>query len=203
MQENNNDEETLNLIAKDITYEKLIKLDETKYEKNLRDQQSTQKIIKISKDCLANLEKNILKNYSLLICVDKVCPFKDNKIFESKEFEEIFDKFKKEFLEFKNNSELICKNNQDESKNDTLKNRLEFLIFFIKIQAEIKQYNILKEILMDHIYLNPELKRKYIKHFIEEFKGKKEYLFNKEEIKFYEFLILEFNQLKKWKTFNI
>ena len=49
---------------------------------------------------------------------------------------------------------------------------------------------------MDHVYLNPELKRKYIKHFIEEFKGKKEYLFNKEEIKFYEFLILEFNYLE-------
>ena len=196
MEANNNDEESLNLIAKDITYEKLIKLDETKYENILRYQQSTQNIIKITKDCLANLEKNILKNYSLLICVDKVCPFKDNKIFESKEFEEIFDKFKKEFLEFKNKSELICKNNQDESKNDTLKNRLEFLKFFIKIQAEIKQYNILKEILMDHIYLNPELKRQYIKQFIEEFRGKKEYLFNKEEIKFYEFLILEFNYLE-------
>ena len=89
MEANNNDEESLNLIAKDITYEKLIKLDETKYENILRYQQSIQKIIKIAKDCLANLEKNILKNYSLLICVDKVCPFKDNKIFESKEFEEI------------------------------------------------------------------------------------------------------------------
>ena len=196
MVENNNDEENLNLIAKDITYEKLIKLDETKYEIILRYQPSIQTIIKITKDCLANFEKNILKNYSLFICVDKVCPLKDNKIFESKEFEEIFDKFKKEFLEFKSNSELICKNNQDESKNDTLKNRLEFLKFFIKILTEIKQYNILKEILMDHIYLNPELKRQFIKQFIDEFKGKEEYLFNKEEIKFYEFLILEFNYLE-------
>ena len=89
MEANNNDEESLNLIAKDITYEKLIKLDETKYENILRYQQSIQKIIKIAKDCLDNLEKNILKNYSLLICIAKVCPFKDNKIFESKEFEEI------------------------------------------------------------------------------------------------------------------
>ena len=49
---------------------------------------------------------------------------------------------------------------------------------------------------MDHVYLNPELKRQFIKQFIEEFKRKKEYLFNKEEIKFYEFLILEFNNLE-------
>ena len=49
---------------------------------------------------------------------------------------------------------------------------------------------------MDHIYLNPELKRQFIKQFIDEFKEKKEYLLNKEEIKFYEFLILEFNYLE-------
>jgi phage terminase small subunit len=48
---------------------------------------------------------------------------------------------------------------------------------------------------MEQIFLNEEQKRQHIKNFIKESKEKKS--FNKEEIQFYEFLIVEFNHLKK------
>ena len=134
-----------------ISYEKLTKLDEKQYEEVLSLQISKQNIIRIAKDCILNLEKNILKNYSLLICIDKVCPLKDNKIFDSKQLEEIFHKFKKEFIEYKKNSVLnpISKryqNGKEEQKIDNLnilpkseqiEKRFEFLKLIIKLQAEL------------------------------------------------------------------
>ena len=142
-----------------ISYEKLTKLDEKQYEEVLSLQISKQNIIRIAKDCILNLEKNILKNYSLLICIDKLCPLKDNKIFDSKKLEEIFHIFKKEFIEYKKNSVLnpISKryqNGKEEQKIDNLnilpkseqiEKRFEFLKLIIKLQAELKQYNILKK----------------------------------------------------------
>jgi len=197
-------EMSISSIACNISYEKLILFNERKFEEILNFQQSSKNIKKIADDCIANLEKNILKNYSLLICIDKVVPFKDKKIFDSIQLEEIFYKFKKDFLNYKENY-VSNHNGKDESKNDNLnvlpqseqiEKRLEFLKFLIKILAEFNLYNILKKILTEKIFLNQEKKRQYICQFIDEFKEKREYLFNKEEINFYEFLILEFNHLE-------
>ena len=126
----NNEENISDIASKIDSYEKLIKIKETKYEGILQ-MKTTRVIIRFANDCAENLkkiEKNennekklILKNYALLICVDKVCPFKENKIFDSKKLKEIFDIFKKEFLEFKKNPHLISNNNQDEeSKKDNV-----------------------------------------------------------------------------------
>jgi len=199
-----------------ISYEKLIKLDEIQYEEVLSLQNNKQKIIKIANECLLNLEKNILKNYSLLICINKVCPFKENKIFDSKKLEEIFDIFKKEFLEYKKNSGSYpiskrYQNNKKESKIDnyntlsqyeTIEKRLEFLKLIIKVQAELKQYNILKEILKYHLFLNQEQMKSIIIQFIDAFIEREE-LFNKEEIKLFEYLILEFNYLESNLDYRI
>ena len=202
-------EENIYSIASNITYEKLIKYDETKYEEILLYTQNKKKIRKIANDCIANLEKNILKNYSLLISIDKVCPLKENKIFDSKQIEEICYIFKKDFLESISNSN---QNNKVQSKNvnlnvlpqlEQIEKRLEFLKFFIKTLTELKEYNILKEILIDRIFLNQEQKRFFIKQIIDEFKGNREKLFNKEEIKFYELLILEFNYLENNLDYKI
>ena len=199
-----------------ISYEKLTKLDEKQYEEVLSLQISKQNIIRIAKDCILNLEKNILKNYSLLICIDKVCPLKDNKIFDSKQLEEIFHKFKKEFIEYKKNSVLnpISKryqNGKEEQKIDNLnilpkseqiEKRLEFLKLIIKLQAELKQYNILKEILKYHLFLNQEQAKSIISQFIDEFVEREE-LINIEEIKLYEYLFLEFNYLENNLEYRI
>ena len=192
-----NNEESISSIAYNISYDKLINFPEEKFEEILKCQQSTLKNKKIAKECVANLDKNILKNYSLLIHIDKVTPFKDNKIFESKEIEEIFRIFKNEFIEFKNNQ---VKSNDDDTQSEKI--RFEFLTFFIRILGEFKQYNILKEILMEQIYLNEDQKRQFINQFINEFIEKKD-LFNKEEIKFYEFLIVEFNHLEQNLDYKI
>jgi len=203
-------EESIFSLARTISsYEKLIELDENKFEGILR-LITKQKIIKIANDCVSNLEKNILKNYSLLINIDIVCPFKDNKILDSKQLEEIFHIFKKEFLEYKIKYEKSIfsesnLHNKEESKNNNLnvlpqseqiEKRLEFLKFIIKILTEFKQYDNLKEILMEDLLLNKEQKRLFINQFIDKFKEKREYWLNKEEINFYELLILEFNYLE-------
>ena len=182
---------SISSIAYNITYDKLIQFNEEKIIEILKFQQSSQKNKKIANDCAANLEKNILKNYSLLITIDKVTPFKDNAIFKSEELEQIFMIFKKDYIE------------QVKSKDDIQSNkiRFEFLEFFIRILGELKQYNILKKILMEKIFLNEEKKKEYINQFINEFKGKN--LFNKEEIKFYEFLIVEFNHLEQNLDYKI
>ena len=118
-------EESIFSLARTISsYEKLIELDENKFEGILR-LITKQKIIKIANDCASNLEKNILKNYSLLINIDIVCPFKDNKILDSKQLEEIFHIFKKEFLEYKIKYEKSIfsesnLHNKEESKNNNL-----------------------------------------------------------------------------------
>ena len=206
----------MTMFDNNISYEKLTKLDEKQYEEVLSLQISKQNIIRIAKDCILNLEKNILKNYSLLICIDKVCPLKDNKIFDSKQLEEIFHKFKKEFIEYKKNSVLnpISKryqNGKEEQKIDNLnilpkseqiEKRLEFLKLIIKLQAELKQYNILKEILKYHLFLNQEQAKSIISQFIDEFVEREE-LINIEEIKLYEYLFLEFNYLENNLEYRI
>ena len=202
------DEVNLSSITHNVSYEKLIKLDEKYFEDILRFQKNKQRVIKIANDCILSFEKNILKNYSLLICIDKICSFKDIKILDSKKLEEIFYKFKKEFSEYKNNFEQKSisesnHNDKDKSKNDNLnaiqlkqiEKRLDFLRFIIKILGELKQYNILKEILMDQIFLNQEQKKLIINQFIYQLIEKRE-SFIIQEIKFYEFLILEFNYLE-------
>ena len=212
MEGNDNNEENNSDIASKInSYEELIKINETKYEEILQ-MKTKNLIIKIANDCaksLKKIEKNendrgkiILKNYSLLISLDKVCPFKENKIFDSKQLKEIFDIFKNEFFGLKNNN-----NNQDEEnkskkdnvndlpKSEQIEKRLEFLKFFIKILGESKEYNILIEILIEQEFFNIEQKKQIIKAFIDEFKEKKDF-YSKEEINFYEFLIMEFNYLK-------
>ena len=203
-------EESISSKAKDIKYEKLIKENETEYEEILRFQQSTEKIKKIAKECLSNLEENILKNYSLLKSIDKVSSFKDGKIFDSKTFVEIFEKFKKDFLDFKEKSNKDNKDNKEESKNlnalpqsEQIQKRLDFLKFLIKIHGELNQYNILTEILKDKTFLDDNQRKLYMKQFLNEFKEKREYLFNKEGIKFYIFLILEFNYLENKLEYRV
>ena len=190
-------DESFSSKALNITYEKLIEEDEKEYEQILRFQNSTNKVIKIAKECLSNFKKNIFKNYSLLICIDKVSSFKESKIFDSKKFEEILEIFKTEFKEYKeksNKGEL--KNENSISISEQNEKRLKFLKFLIDIAIELKLSEVITDVLNDQTILEQNLKKSFIEQFLKEFITKKENLFKKEEIKFYELIILEFNYLE-------
>ena len=200
MRGNKNSEENISDIARNISYNKLLTLDEKKYEDIFRFNQGIKKLKDIANECVSNFKENILKNYSILISMDKISPFIENEILDSKILEELFNK---EFLEYKNfeqNKESISESNQNDK--DKLKNvspqfeqnekRLEFLKFLVKFQEGNNNYNNIKEIL---IFLNKEQKSPIINQMIDKFK-EKELFDNKEEIKFYEYLILEFNSLE-------
>ena len=200
MRKNKSSEESISDIARNMSYEKLLTLDEKKYEEIFRFYQGIQKLKSIANECVSNFKQNILKNYSILISIDKTSPFIENEIFDLKILEELFNK---EFLEYKNfeqNKESISESNQNDK--DKLKNvlpqseqyekRLEFLKFLVKFQGGNKHYNNIKEILM---FLNKEQKSSTFNQIINQFK-EKELFDNKEEIKFYEYLILEFNSLE-------
>ena len=212
-------ESSISSIAKNLSYEELIKRDEKEWEEILKYQNSKKNLINIIKNCIQNLEKNILKHYPLLICLDKSTPFIENDIFDSKGLEDIFSRFKNEFIEYnknvsQNNGEDISQRNQDEKdkqKTDSFQSeqivkRLEFLKFLIEIQLKFKEYTILKTTITEQ-FLNKEQKKELIIKFLEEFKKKEESLkfkqsfknedyFKKEEILLYEFLILEYNYLE-------
>ena len=200
MDKNKKREECISDIARNLSYEKLLTLDENKYEEIFIFNQGIQKLKSIANECVSNFKQNILKNYSILISIDKISPFIENEILDLKILEELFNK---EFLEYKNfeqNKESISESNQNDK--DKLKNvlpqseqyekRLEFLKFLVKFQAENNHYNNIKEILK---LLNKEQKSLIIKQYINKLK-EKELFDNKEEIKFYEYLILEFNSLE-------
>ena len=190
MRGNKNSEENISDIARNISYNKLLTLDEKKYEDIFRFNQGIKKLKDIANECVSNFKENILKNYSILISMDKISPFIENEILDSKILEELFNK---EFLEYKNfeqNKESISESNQNDK--DKLKNvspqfeqnekRLEFLKFLVKFQEGNNNYNNIKEIL---IFLNKEQKSPIINQMIDKFK-EKELFDNKEEIKFYE-----------------
>jgi len=200
MRGNKNSEENISDIARNISYKKLLTLDEKKYEDIFRFIQGIKKLKDIANECVSNFKENILKNYSILISMDKISPFIENEILDSKILEELFNK---EFLEYKNfeqNKESISESNKNDK--DKLKNvspqfeqnekRLEFLKFLVKFQTGNNHYNDIKEIL---ILSNKEQKSPIINQIINKFK-EKESFDNKEEIKFYEYLILEFNSLE-------
>ena len=192
-----NREECISDIARNISYEKLITYDENKYEEILRYNQGVQKLKSIANNCVSNFEGNIPKNYSVLICIDKISPFKDNEILDSQTLEELFNK---EFLKYEQNKKSISESNKDyknkvksdSSQSEQIEKRLEFLKFLLKFQEGNNHYNYVKEIL---ILLDKEQKSLIIKQLIDKYKEKKSFD-NKEEIKFYEFLILEFNSLE-------
>ena len=211
-------ESSISSIAKSLSYEELIKKDKAEWEEILKYQNSKTNLINIIKNCIENLEKNILKHYPLLICLNKSTPFIENKIFDSKGLDDVFSRFKNEFIEYNknachNNGEDISQRNQDEkdkektdlSQSEQIEKRLEFLKFLIEIQLNFKEYNILKKAIMEQ-FLNKEQKRTLIIKFLEEFiekerslrnqSSKNEAYFKKEEIILYEFLILEFNYLE-------
>ena len=101
-------------IARNISYEKLIILDENKYEEIFRFNQGIQKLKSIAYECVSNFKENILKNYSILISIDKVAPFIENEILDLQTLEQLFNK---EFLEYKNyiqNKESISESNQND-----------------------------------------------------------------------------------------
>ena len=200
MRGNKNSEENISDIARTISYKKLLTLDEKKYKDIFRFNQGIKKLKDIANECVSNFKENILKNYSILISMDKISPFIENEILDSKILEELFNK---EFLDYKNfeqNKESISESNQNDK--DKLKNvspqfeqnekRLEFLKFLVKFQTGNNHYNNIKEIL---ILLNKEQKSPIINQMIDKFK-EKELFDNKEEIQFYEYLILEFNSLE-------
>ena len=200
MRKNKNGEECISDIARNISYEKLLTLDENKYEEIFRFNQGIQKLKSIAKECISNFKENILKNYSILISLDKISPLIENEILDSQTLEEMFNE---EFVEYKNNlaqkKESISESNQNDK--DKLKNvppqseqiekRLEFLKFLVKFQGGNNHYDYLKEVLM---LLNKEQKSSIIIQLIEKLK-QKESFDNKDEIEFYEYLILEFNSL--------
>ena len=200
MSKNKKSEEYISDIARNISYEKLLNLDENKYEEIFRFYQGIQKLKSIANECVSHFKENILKNYSILISIDKISPFIENEILDLKILEELFNK---EFLEYKNfeqNKESIFESNQNDKdkltnvlpKSEQYEKRLEFLKFLVKFQTGNNHYNNIKEIL---ILLNKEQKSPIINQYINKFK-EKELFDNKEEIKFYEYLILEFNSLE-------
>jgi len=200
-------EESISDIARNISYEKLITLDENKYEQIFRFNQGVQKLKSIANECVSNFKENIFKNYSILISIDKVSPFIENEILELQTLEQLFNK---EFLEYKNhiqNKESISESNQNDKdklkdvlpQSELIEKRLEFLKFLLKFQTGNKHYNDLKEILN---LLNNEQKSQIINQFIIKFK-EKELFDNKEEIKFYEYLILEFNSLENSLAYKV
>ena len=209
-------EESISSIAYNISYEKLIKLDEKQYEEILRIQNSTQKVTKIANDCIKNLEKNILKNILLLFYINKISNFKEIEKVEPTIFEDLFNKFKKELLEYEENKDSISKSIQDDkdkTKNgnsntflypELINKKLEIFKMFVKIQAELNSYSILKELIKDHNILGKE-EIAFFNKFLDEFKNNKD-LFNKGEVILYEVLILQFNHLENnldYKTINI
>ena len=56
--------------------------------------------------------------------------------------------------------------------------------------------NILTVILKDQTFLDNNQRKSYMEQFLNKFKEQREYLFNKEGIKFYIFLFLEYNYLE-------
>jgi hypothetical protein len=78
---------------------------------------------------------------------------------------------------------------------------LEFLNFLIKIQEELNEYNILKDILKDQLLLSSEQKKQFIENFINGFNVNE--LLNKEKIKLFEYLIFEFNYLENSLEYKV